>query len=89
MQCVTIDHSNFVGRIGIGRVYSGTIHQGDQILVVKNDGSSATATVKQLFTFDYLGRTECQEVGAGDIAAVVGIDRTDIGDVYTDPENPR
>lgn len=63
MQCVTIDHSNFVGRIGIGRVYSGAIHQGDQILVVKNDGSSATATVKQLFTFDYLGRTECQEVG--------------------------
>lgn len=88
MQCVTIDHSNFVGRIGIGRVHSGTIHQGDQILVVKNDGSSATATVKQLFTFDYLGRTECQEVGAGDIAAVVGIDRTDIGDVYTDIENP-
>ena len=88
MQCVTIDHSNFVGRIGIGRVYSGTIRQGDQILVVKNDGSSATATVKQLFTFDYLGRTECQEVGAGDIAAVVGIERADIGDVYTDPENP-
>ena len=88
MQCVTIDHSNFVGRIGIGRVLPGTIHQGDQILVVKNDGSSATATVKQLFTFDYLGRTECQEVGAGDIAAVVGIDRTDIGDVHTDPENP-
>lgn len=88
MQCVTIDHSNFVGRIGIGRVYSGTIRQGDQILVVKNDGSGATATVKQLFTFDYLGRTECQEVGAGDIAAVVGIERTDIGDVYTDPENP-
>lgn len=88
MQCVTIDHSNFVGRIGIGRVYSGSIRQGDQILVVKNDGSSATATVKQLFTFDYLGRTECQEVGAGDIAAVVGIERTDIGDVYTDPENP-
>ena len=88
MQCVTIDHSNFVGRIGIGRVYSGTIRQSDQILVVKNDGSSATATVKQLFTFDYLGRTECQEVGAGDIAAVVGIERTDIGDVYTDPENP-
>lgn len=58
------------------------------LLHVKNDGSSATATVKQLFTFDYLGRTECQEVGAGDIAAVVGIDRTDIGDVYTDPENP-
>ena len=88
MQCGTIDHSSYVGRIGIGRVYSGTIHDGDQILVVKNDGSSSTATVKQLYTFDYLGRTECDEVGAGDIAAVVGIDHTDIGDVYTDPENP-
>ncbi|MBM6941949.1 translational GTPase TypA [Collinsella intestinalis] len=88
MQCVTIDHSSYVGRIGIGRVYSGTIHDGDQILVVKNDGSSATATVKQLYTFDYLGRTECEEVHAGDIAAVVGIDHTDIGDVYTDPEHP-
>ena len=88
MQCVTIDHSEYVGRIGIGRIYSGTIHDGDKILVVKNDGSRANATVKQLFTFDYLGRKECGEVGAGDIAAVVGIDRTDIGDVYTAPENP-
>nr|WP_314638602.1 translational GTPase TypA [uncultured Olsenella sp.] len=88
MQCVTIDHSEYVGRIGIGRIYSGTIHDGDKILVVKNDGSRAMSQVKQLFTFDYLGRTECQEVGAGDIAAVVGVDSTDIGDVYTDPENP-
>ena len=88
MQCVTIDHSEYVGRIGIGRIYSGTIHDGDSILVVKNDGERKTAQVKQLFTFDYLGRTECQEVGAGDIAAVVGIDSTAIGDVYTDPENP-
>lgn len=88
MQCVTIDHSNFVGRIGIGRVYSGTIHTGDQILVVKNDGERKTATVKQLFTFDYLGRTECSQVSAGDLAAVVGVDNTDIGDVYSNPENP-
>ena len=88
MQCVTIDHSSYVGRIGIGRVYSGTIHDGDKILVVKNDGSRAMSQVKQLFTFDYLGRKECTEVSAGDIAAVVGVDSTDIGDVYTDPENP-
>ena len=88
MQCVTIDHSDYVGRIGIGRVYSGTIHDGDKILVVKNDGSRAMSQVKQLFTFDYLGRKECTEAVAGDIAAVVGIDSTDIGDVYTDPENP-
>ncbi len=88
MQCVTIDHSEYVGRIGIGRIYSGTIHQGDKILVVKNDGSRAMSQVKQLFTFDYLGRKECTEAQAGDIAAVVGVDSTDIGDVYTDPENP-
>ncbi len=88
MQCVTIDHSEYVGRIGIGRIYSGTIHAGDKILVVKNDGSRAMSQVKQLFTFDYLGRKECAEAQAGDIAAVVGIDSTDIGDVYTDPENP-
>lgn len=88
MQCVTIDHSEYVGRIGIGRIYSGTIHDGDKILVVKNDGSRAMSQVKQLFTFDYLGRKEATEVAAGDIAAVVGVDSTDIGDVYTDPENP-
>ncbi len=88
MQCVTIDHSEYVGRIGIGRVYSGSIHTGDAILVVKNDGTQSTAMVRQLFTFDYLGRKECDVVEAGDIGAVVGIERTDIGDVYTDPENP-
>ena len=88
MQCVTIDHSEYVGRIGIGRVYSGSIHTGDTLLVVKNDGTQSTARVRQLFTFDYLGRKECDVVEAGDIGAVVGIERTDIGDVYTDPENP-
>lgn len=88
MQCVTVDHSSYVGRIGIGRIYSGTIHDADKILVVKNDGSRAMSQVKQLFTFDYLGRKECSEVKAGDIAALVGVDSTDIGDVYTDPENP-
>ena len=88
MQCVTIDHSSYVGRIGIGRVYSGTIHDGDKILVVKNDGSRAMSQVKQLYTFDYLGRKECTEVVAGDIGAVVGVDSTDIGDVYTDPDDP-
>ena len=88
MQCVTIDHSDYLGRIGIGRVYSGTVHTGDKILVVKNDGSRTMSQVKQLFTFDYLGRKECSEVDAGDIAAIVGVDNTDIGDVYTDPENP-
>ena len=88
MQCVTVDHSSYVGRIGIGRVYSGTIHQGDKLLVVKDDGSRAMSQVKQLINYDYQGRKECTEVESGDIGAVVGVDSTDIGDVYTDPENP-
>ena len=88
LQCVTIDHSDYVGRIGVGRIYSGTIHTGDKILVVKNDGTRTPAQVKQLFTFDYLGKKECSEVQAGDIAAVVGVDNTDIGDVYTSLEHP-
>ena len=89
MQVVNVDHDNFLGRIGVGRIYSGTVHKGDKIAVVKNNGSTSTATVKTLFTFDYLGRKECTEAQAGDIAAVVGADGTDIGDVFTDPENPQ
>ena len=89
MQVVNVDHDNFLGRIGVGRIYSGTVHKGDKIAVVKNNGSTSTAMVKTLFTFDYLGRKECTEAQAGDIAAVVGADGTDIGDVFTDPENPQ
>ena len=89
MQVVNVDHDNFLGRIGVGRIYSGTVHKGDKIDVVKNNGSTSTATVKTLFTFDYLGRKECTEAQAGDIAAVVGADAIDIGDVFTDPENPQ
>ncbi|MBR2835468.1 MAG: translational GTPase TypA [Coriobacteriales bacterium] len=89
IQVVNVDHDNFVGRIGVGRIYKGTIHKGDKILVIKNDGSKSQATVKTLYTFDYLGRKECDAAVAGDIAAVVGVDGTDIGDVYTSPENPQ
>ena len=89
MQVVNVDHSTFVGRIGVGRIYSGVIHDGDQIKVVKNDGEESMATVRKLYTFDYLGRKECTEAQAGDICAVVGVEGTDIGDTYTDPENPQ
>lgn len=88
LQVCTIDHSNFVGRIGIGRIYSGTLHSGDQVLVQRADGSSKLAPVKQLYTFQSLGRIEAESVQAGDIAAVVGIDDADIGDVLTDKDNP-
>lgn len=89
LQCVTVDHSTYVGRIGIGRVYSGTIETGEKVLVLKNDGGQEEAQVKQLFTFDYLGRKECERIEAGDIGGVVGIDNTDIGDVYTSVEDPQ
>lgn len=87
LQVMSVDHSTYVGRIGIGRVFSGTIHTKDTIEIVKNDGNHEQAQVKQLYTFDYLGRKECDEITAGDIGAVVGADNTDIGDVYTDPEH--
>ncbi len=83
MQVCTIDFSNFVGRIGIGRVFSGTIHNGERILVIKNDGSRYQATVKDLFTFEGMGRQQADSVHAGDICAVVGIEDADIGDMFT------
>jgi GTP-binding protein len=83
MQVCTIDHSTFVGRIGIGRVFSGTMRSGDRILVVKNDGSRYQAVVKQLLTFEGMGRVETQAVHAGDICAVVGVEDADIGDMFT------
>ncbi len=83
MQVCTIDFSSFVGRIGIGRVFSGTIHNGERILVVKNDGSRYQATVKALYTFEGMGRAEAESAHAGDICAVVGVEDADIGDMFT------
>ncbi len=83
MQVCTIDYSSFVGRIGIGRVFSGTLHNGERILVVKNDGSRYQANVKDLFTFEGMGRQQADAVHAGDICAVVGIEDADIGDMFT------
>jgi len=88
MQVCTIDHSEYVGRIGIGRLFSGTMHSGEKILVIKNDGSRYQATVKQLFTFEALGRAEAQEANAGDIIAVVGVEDADIGDMFTSRLDP-
>ena len=83
LQVCTIDYSSFVGRIGIGRIFSGTLHNGEKILVVKNDGSRYQAQVKGLFTFEGMGRLEAEEAHAGDICAVVGIEDADIGDMFT------
>ncbi len=89
MQICTVDHSSFVGRIGVGRLSSGTMHKNENVLVIKNDGTRYNTVIKQVFTFDNLGKKEQKEVGAGDIVAVVGVDDADIGDVVTSRENPR
>ncbi len=83
MQVCTIDYSNFVGRIGIGRIFSGTLHSGERILVIKNDGSRYQATVKELYTFEGMGRAAAESAHAGDIVAVVGVEDADIGDMFT------
>lgn len=88
LQLCTIDHSSFVGRIGVGRLYSGTIHKNEPVLVIKNDGTRYNTQVKQVFTFEELGKKEQKEVHAGDIVAVVGIDDADIGDMVTSRDNP-
>ena len=88
LQICTVDHSSFVGRIGVGRLHSGTIHKAEQVLVVKNDGTRYNTQIKQVFTFEELGKTEQKEVYAGDIVAVVGVDDADIGDMVTSREHP-
>ena len=88
LQVCTVDHSSFVGRIGVGRLHSGTMHKGEQILVIKNDGTRYNTAIKQVFTFEALGKTEVEEANAGDIIAVVGVEDADIGDMVTSRENP-
>jgi GTP-binding protein len=86
MLVVSIDHSEYVGRIGIGRVVAGKIRKGQRIALLKRDGKRIDDTVVQLLEFDRLGRAEAQEVRAGDICAVVGLDDVDIGDTVADFE---
>jgi GTP-binding protein len=88
LQVCQVDYSSYLGRIGVGRVFSGTLHDGDRIEVIKNDGTRFSAQIKQLFTFEALGHVEATDAAAGDIAAVVGVDDTDIGDMYTCQDNP-
>jgi GTP-binding protein len=87
MLIVTLDYSDYVGRIGIGRVVAGKIRKGQRIALLKHDGRRIDDTVAQLYVFDRLGRAETDEVGAGDICAVVGLESVDIGDTVADPEN--
>ena len=88
MQICTVDHSSYEGRIGVGRLRSGVLHEKEQVLVVKADGTRRTAQVRKVYTFENLGKAEVPEVHAGDIVAVIGIEDADIGDILTDIENP-
>ncbi len=87
MLVVTLDYSDYVGRIAIGRVVAGKIRKGQRIALLKHDGTRVDDTVAQLYVFDRLGRAEADEVGAGDICAVVGLEGVDIGDTVADPDN--
>jgi len=89
MLVVTLDHSDFVGRIAIGRVVAGHIRKSQRIALLKHDGRRLDETIAQLYTFDRLGRTETDEVTAGDICAVVGLEDVDIGDTIADFDNPK
>ena len=89
LQICTVDHSSYEGRIGVGRLHSGILHEKEQVLVVKNDGSgSYNATIRKVHVFENLGKTEVLQAEAGDIVAVIGIEDADIGDIITDRENP-
>src|SRR5256714_7775344 len=88
MLVVTLDYSDYVGRIGIGPVVAGAIRKTQRVALLKPDGKRIDNTVKQLYTFDRLGRTETTEVKAGDICAVVGMDEVDIGDTIADFDSP-
>lgn len=88
LQVCTVDHSSYEGRIGVGRLSSGTIHEKEQVLVVKPDGTERRAQIRKVYTFENLGKAEVTAADAGDIVAVIGIEDADIGDIITDPENP-
>src|SRR5262245_46014755 len=83
---VSLDHSDFVGRIAIGRVMAGRIKKGQRVAVLKRDGKRIDDTVVQVLEFDKLGRREVDEIDAGDVCALVGLDNADIGDTIADPE---
>lgn len=88
IQVTTLDYSEYVGRIGIGRVFRGVLKKSEKLSIIKRDGSIREVVPKQLFVFEGLNRVEVDEVNCGDICAIVGIEDIDIGDTISDAENP-
>lgn len=88
MLITSLDYSSFTGRVAIGRLQRGVLNQGDNINLVKRDGSVHKSRIKELNVFDGLGKLKVNKVEAGDICAVVGLDNFEIGDTVADFENP-
>lgn len=88
IQITSLDYSSFLGRIAVGKVSRGTIKEGQWVALVKADGTITKQKVKELYTFEGLGKKKVTEVQAGDICAVVGMDKFQIGDTIADAENP-
>jgi GTP-binding protein len=84
-----LDYSEYVGRLAIGRIFSGEIALGDQVSVAKPDGSFQKVRVSQLYAFEGLKRESIQRAGFGEIVALAGVDNVEIGDTVTSVENPQ
>lgn len=88
MQITSLDYSSFTGRIAVGRILRGDIKVNQPISLVKRDGSVQKSRVKELYTFEGLGKMKVEEAFAGDICAIMGIEGFEIGDTVADFENP-
>ncbi len=88
MLITSLDYSDYVGRIGIGRVFGGILKAGQQVTVIRRDGTQSKEQVGELYLFDRLGRIKTDKVVAGDICAVVGLESVDIGNTVACPDNP-
>ncbi|MFZ4057373.1 MAG: translational GTPase TypA, partial [Ferruginibacter sp.] len=88
MQITSLDYSSFLGRIAIGKVARGSIKEGQPISLLQADGTILKQRVKEVYTFEALGKKRATEVPAGDICAVVGLETFNIGDTICDVENP-
>ncbi|SDW93152.1 GTP-binding protein [Lutibacter oricola] len=88
MQITSLDFSSFVGRIAIGRVFRGDLEEGKDYMLCKADGSTKKVRIKELHTFEGLGKNKADKVRSGDICAITGIEGFDIGDTIADLEEP-
>ncbi len=89
VQISSMNYNDYVGRIGVGRVYNGRIKTGQQVKIVQRDGTIIASKVQQVQVFDGLGRKNVDAAEAGDIIALVGLESVDIGDSICDPLNPQ